>query len=82
MSCARAATCGTQAVCHPVPNTPPKPTLCLPHTRLQFNVGHLEAVSGAQDAIRASGWDGVLLGGNYVAGAPASLLALSLQLSV
>lgn len=34
----------------------------------QFNVGHLETVEGAQKGIKAAGWDGVLLGGNYVAG--------------
>lgn len=34
----------------------------------QFNVGHLETVEGAQRGIKAAGWDGVLLGGNYVAG--------------
>ncbi|KAI7846430.1 hypothetical protein COHA_000043 [Chlorella ohadii] len=34
----------------------------------QFNIGHLEAVEGAQRGIKAAGWDGVLLGGNYVAG--------------
>ena len=35
---------------------------------LQFNIGHLETVEGAQRGIKAAGWDGVLLGGNYVAG--------------
>lgn len=40
------------------------PLLCA----LQFNVGHLETVEGAQRGIKAAGWDGVLLGGNYVAG--------------
>ncbi|KAI3427137.1 hypothetical protein D9Q98_007074 [Chlorella vulgaris] len=34
----------------------------------QFNIGHQETVSGAQQDLRSSGWDGVLLGGNYVAG--------------
>ncbi|KAL4430008.1 hypothetical protein ABPG77_004378 [Micractinium sp. CCAP 211/92] len=34
----------------------------------QFNIGHLETVAGAQEGIRKAGWDGVLLGGNYVAG--------------
>ncbi|PSC75640.1 Protoporphyrinogen oxidase chloroplastic [Micractinium conductrix] len=34
----------------------------------QFNIGHLETVGGAQEALRQAGWDGVLLGGNYVAG--------------
>ena len=42
--------------------TPP-PTRCL-----QFNVGHQAAVSGAQGALSAAGWEGVVLGGNYVAG--------------
>lgn len=46
----------------------PMPTP-IPKHSAQFNVGHLELVSGAQDTIRAAGWDGVLLGGNYVAGA-------------
>jgi hypothetical protein len=36
---------------------------------MQFNIGHLDAVSGAQADLKAAGWDGVLLGGNYVAGA-------------
>lgn len=35
---------------------------------MQFNIGHLETVAGAQEGIRKAGWDGVLLGGNYVAG--------------
>jgi len=39
-----------------------------PHLIFQFNIGHLEAVEGAQRGIKAAGWDGVLLGGNYVAG--------------
>ena len=34
----------------------------------QFNVGHLDAVRSAQDALTAAGWDGVVLGGNYVCG--------------
>jgi protoporphyrinogen/coproporphyrinogen III oxidase len=34
----------------------------------QFNVGHLEAVELAQDELKAAGWDGLLLGGNYVSG--------------
>lgn len=34
----------------------------------QFNVGHLEAVAGAQGALEAAGWGGLLLGGNYVCG--------------
>ena len=40
----------------------------LPLPCAQFNVGHLETVKGAQRGIKAAGWDGVLLGGNYVAG--------------
>lgn len=34
----------------------------------QFNVGHLEAVETAQGELKKAGWDGVLLGGNYVSG--------------
>ena len=34
----------------------------------QFNVGHLDIVEGAQEALNKSGWDGVVLGGNYVSG--------------
>lgn len=44
----------------PSPPSPPSPE--------QFNIGHLETVAGAQEGIRKAGWDGVLLGGNYVAG--------------
>ena len=51
---------------HPLPNRAQP----LPVAAPQFNIGHLEAVSGAQEAIKQAGWDGVLLGGNYVAGAP------------
>jgi hypothetical protein len=50
---------------HPGPL--PQPLLLCPLP--QFNIGHLETVSGAQQELRKSGWDGVLLGGNYVAGA-------------
>jgi protoporphyrinogen/coproporphyrinogen III oxidase len=34
----------------------------------QFNVGHTDAIAGAQDALVKAGWDGVMLGGNYVCG--------------
>ena len=34
----------------------------------QFNVGHNDAVEGAQQALIKAGWDGVMLGGNYVCG--------------
>jgi oxygen-dependent protoporphyrinogen oxidase len=34
----------------------------------QFNVGHTDAVEGAQAALVKAGWGGVVLGGNYVCG--------------
>lgn len=34
----------------------------------QFNVGHLEAVELAEKELKRAGWDGLLLGGNYVSG--------------
>lgn len=34
----------------------------------QFNVGHVEAVEGAQKGLEDAGWGGVVLGGNYVCG--------------
>jgi hypothetical protein len=54
-------------------NFAPNPCLsfrlsCTRSPLLQFNIGHQETVSGAQQDLRSSGWDGVLLGGNYVAG--------------
>ena len=50
------------------PPPPPASPLFCPSRPLQFNIGHLETVGGAQEALRQAGWDGVLLGGNYVAG--------------
>ena len=34
----------------------------------QFNIGHLDTLGKAQDALAAKGWNGLLLGGNYVSG--------------
>ncbi|KAF6265212.1 amine oxidase [Scenedesmus sp. NREL 46B-D3] len=34
----------------------------------QFNVGHLDTLDAAKQGLKAAGLDGVLLGGNYVAG--------------
>jgi protoporphyrinogen/coproporphyrinogen III oxidase len=34
----------------------------------QFNVGHLDEVARAKASLAGAGWDGVLLGGNYVSG--------------
>lgn len=34
----------------------------------QFNVGHLDAVQSVRDGLAKAGWDGVMLGGNYVSG--------------
>ena len=34
----------------------------------QFNIGHLDAVESVRDSLAKEGWNGVLLGGNYVAG--------------
>lgn len=34
----------------------------------QFNVGHLDQVATAERELQKAGWDGVLLGGNYVSG--------------
>ena len=34
----------------------------------QFNVGHLEAVETAEKELKRAGWDGLMLGGNYVSG--------------
>ncbi len=34
----------------------------------QFNVGHLDQVRAAEDALKAKGFDGLFLGGNYVSG--------------
>ncbi len=34
----------------------------------QFNVGHLDTLQRARDALDAKGWKDVFLGGNYVSG--------------
>lgn len=34
----------------------------------QFNVGHLDTLAAAKGALASAGWDGLFLGGNYVAG--------------
>lgn len=34
----------------------------------QFNLGHLDTLERAKGALQAAGYDGVLLGGNYVSG--------------
>lgn len=34
----------------------------------QFNVGHLDVLESAEKELRSAGWEGVLLGGNYVSG--------------
>lgn len=34
----------------------------------QFNVGHLDVLSAAERELGKAGWEGVLLGGNYVSG--------------
>lgn len=50
----------------------PKPKLIgarvWPRAIPQFNIGHLETVDAAKSALSEAGWDGVLLGGNYVSG--------------
>lgn len=34
----------------------------------QFNIGHLDTVSLVESELKNAGWDGLLLGGNYVSG--------------
>lgn len=34
----------------------------------QFNIGHLDTVSLVESELKKAGWDGLLLGGNYVSG--------------
>lgn len=34
----------------------------------QFNVGHGDTLEKAEAGLRQAGWDGVMLGGNYVSG--------------
>ena len=34
----------------------------------QFNVGHLDQVKAAENGLEKNGWEGLLLGGNYVSG--------------
>jgi protoporphyrinogen/coproporphyrinogen III oxidase len=53
------------------PDAPPPKKIAVrvwPRAIPQFNVGHLEVVSGAEEEMKKSGLNGVLLGGNYVAG--------------
>lgn len=51
------------------PFTPPLPAPPCPFSfRLQFNVGHLDQLDAARNALAAKGWDGLFLGGNYVSG--------------
>ncbi len=53
------------------PDAPPPKKIAVrvwPKAIPQFNVGHLDVVKAAKDGLAEAGWDGVLLGGNYVAG--------------
>jgi len=53
------------------PDAPPPKKIAVrvwPRAIPQFNVGHLEVVSDAEEEMKKSGLNGVLLGGNYVAG--------------
>ncbi|CAG9460956.1 unnamed protein product [Pedinophyceae sp. YPF-701] len=41
---------------------------CWPRAIPQFNLGHMDQLAQARAGLSQAGWDGVLLGGNYVSG--------------
>jgi oxygen-dependent protoporphyrinogen oxidase len=53
------------------PDAPPPRVLGVrvwPRAIPQFNVGHLDVLARARDALASRGWSGTFLGGNYAAG--------------
>ena len=53
------------------PDAPPPKALGVrvwPLAIPQFNIGHLDVLGRAREALRGAGWAGAFLGGNYAAG--------------
>lgn len=53
------------------PNAPEPKKIAVrvwPRAIPQFNLGHIEVVQDAQKELESAGWNGLLLGGNYVSG--------------